>query len=360
MLARTTFAEAIAHADAIACGNPEQLSSWQQDSSLPVLLQGAGHDQQAFNDDQQAEAFFDHAVRALQQPAGQVDAQIELLERDLSRSNTLSADQAKALAHGAVLDAAAAAGPMWRREKAALQQHISELEAQLTSSVRSNRAGRTQTGSVALPPPDPNPAMAASSRGPALLAAALTGDEAALQRLLERARRPAQLLKTTDEQGCTALHLAADAGHEGCMHLCLKAGADVSVADEGGYTPLSIACLYGHTDCARLLLEAGAIVDAAMEDGATPLLIACQKGHTDCARLCLEAGANTEAAMDDGGTPLFVACQHGHLDCARLCLDAGANVDAALKEGGATPLFAACQDNHTDCAHLLLEAAGEC
>ena len=148
MLARTTFAEAIAHADAIACGHPEQLSSWQQDSSLPVLLQGAGHDQQAFNDDQQAEAFFDHAVRALQQPAGQVDAQIELLERDLSRSNTLSADQAKALAHGAVLDAAAAAGPMWRREKAALQQHISELEAQLTSSVRSNRAG---SGPVLLP-----------------------------------------------------------------------------------------------------------------------------------------------------------------------------------------------------------------
>ena len=38
MRARSTFAEAIAHADAIACGNPEQLSSWQQDSSLPVLL----------------------------------------------------------------------------------------------------------------------------------------------------------------------------------------------------------------------------------------------------------------------------------------------------------------------------------
>ena len=104
-------------------------------------------------------------------------------------------------------------------------------------------------------PPYPNPAMAASSRGPALLAAAEHGDEAALQRLLERARRPAQLLKTTDEQGCTALHLAAD-GHEGCVRLCLKAGADVSVADEGGYTPLSIACFYGHHECGRVLLEA--------------------------------------------------------------------------------------------------------
>ena len=78
--------------------------------------------------------------------------------------------------------------------------------------------------------------MAASSRGPALLAAALTGDEAALQRLLERERRLAQLLKATDDEGSTVLHLAAGGGYEGCLRLCLEAGADVNQADDDGDT----------------------------------------------------------------------------------------------------------------------------
>ena len=131
--------------------------------------------------------------------------------------------------------------------------------------------------------------MAASLRGPALLAAAEDGDEAALQRLLAHERRPAQLLKAANQQGGTALHLAAGGGHEGCLRLCLEAGADVSVSDEGGDTPLSMACFYGHTSCARRCLEAGADVNQADDDGDTPLSMACLSGHTDCARLCLEA-----------------------------------------------------------------------
>ena len=56
-----------------------------------------------------------------------------------------------------------------------------------------------------------------------MLTAAEDGDEPALQRLLEQVRRPAQLLKATDDEGYTALHLAALKGHEGCLrHLVAK------------------------------------------------------------------------------------------------------------------------------------------
>ena len=105
--------------------------------------------------------------------------------------------------------------------------------------------------------------MAASSRGPALLAAARAGVEAALQRLLERERRPAQLLKAVDARGYTALHLAAREGQEGCVRRLVAAGAalDVGGAGEKRDTPLMTSCRYGQAGCTRLLLEAGASVD---------------------------------------------------------------------------------------------------
>ena len=108
---------------------------------------------------------------------------------------------------------------------------------------------------------------------PSLLHAAWDGDEAALQRLLERARRPAQLLKATDDEGYTALHMAAGGGHEGCLRRLLAAGAalDAGGADEGGHTPLTIACSVGQAGCARLLLEAGARVDQLNCDGVSAL-----------------------------------------------------------------------------------------
>ena len=190
--------DVIAHADAIAMGadpvgpaRVRQVSRAQQDSTLPLMLQGVHgqqtytHEQQAFTheqqalaarhqlafqDEAQAEAFFDHAVRALQCGGPAVDSQIDALERDLlSRSNTLSAEQlqqgskAQALAEQcAVLESRleeqlrlqppepgsacglphslGASAPPWRREKAALHQQVGELQAQLTAAVRSNKA----------------------------------------------------------------------------------------------------------------------------------------------------------------------------------------------------------------------------
>ena len=202
--------DVIAHADAIAMGAdpvgpdprvaPARVrkdggARAQQESALPLMLQGIHgqqaytHEQQAFTheqqalaarhqlafqDEAQAEAFFDHAVRALQCGSPAVDSQIDALERDLlSRSNTLSAEQlqqgskAQALAEqcaalesrledqlrlqppgpgsacgepGGLPHSLGASAPPWRREKAALHQQVGELQAQLTAAVRSNKA----------------------------------------------------------------------------------------------------------------------------------------------------------------------------------------------------------------------------
>ena len=202
--ALSALRDVIAHADAIAMGADPDVgpAHTRQQSALPLMLQGvhgqqadtherqahtherqahtherqahthvqqalAARHQLAFQDEAQAEAFFDHAVRALQCGSPAVDSQIEALERDLlSRSNTLSAEQlrqgskAHALAEqcaalearleeqlrsqppepasacgepGGLAHSLGASAPPWRREKAALHQQVAELQAQLAA-----------------------------------------------------------------------------------------------------------------------------------------------------------------------------------------------------------------------------------
>ena len=61
------------------------------------------------------------------------------------------------------------------------------------------------------------------------LSAALAGDEATLARLLESESDPDALLKAADDEGFTALHLAAGAGHEGCLRRLVAAGVAVDL-----------------------------------------------------------------------------------------------------------------------------------
>ncbi|KAF8057662.1 XDH1 [Scenedesmus sp. PABB004] len=67
-----------------------------------------------------------------------------------------------------------------------------------------------------------------------------------------------------DEQGCTALHFAADRGRVDAVRLLLAAGADANAQDHDGQAPLHYAAMCGHEAACRLLLELGA--DAGLVD----------------------------------------------------------------------------------------------
>ncbi len=67
----------------------------------------------------------------------------------------------------------------------------------------------------------------------------------------------------------TALHSAAQWGHEEIAESLLANGADVDTTNRWGQTPLHYAIVFGHKDIVRALLGAGANPNAGMLDGST-------------------------------------------------------------------------------------------
>lgn len=74
--------------------------------------------------------------------------------------------------------------------------------------------------------------------------------ELVVQVLLEQ---PEVALNVSNDQGATALHLAAVKGNEALIRSLLLAGADPSMGDRNGRTPESMAVAAGHENVARLL-----------------------------------------------------------------------------------------------------------
>ncbi len=128
-------------------------------------------------------------------------------------------------------------------------------------------------------PPFPNYHAEAARLKEALLAAARTGDAAAVKALLARG---ADVNAKTD-YGVTPLALAADKGHVEVVKILLQHKADVNSKDSFYQaTPLTWASMRGRAAVAALLVEAGA-------EGAEGVLsMAASNGQADMVRALLE------------------------------------------------------------------------
>ena len=95
------------------------------------------------------------------------------------------------------------------------------------------------------------PAPPAEATAANLRKAADAGDADEVRRMLRA--KPA-ILNEPDNQGFTALFLAADKGNEEALGVLIEAGADINKGDEIGYTPLMAAAYYGHVEIVERLL----------------------------------------------------------------------------------------------------------
>lgn len=162
-----------------------------------------------------------------------------------------------------------------------------------------------------------------------------------------------------NDDGLTALMVAAKKNSADVAKLLLAAGADTEAKDDDGMTALMYAAANNAADMAKLLIDAGADIEAKDKYSETALMkAAAQRNSTDVARLLIAAGADVNAKDNNGGTALMNAATFNAADVVRLLIESGADVNAKIYTGY-TALMSAASGNFTDVAKLLIAAGAD-
>ncbi|EAY10973.1 ankyrin repeat protein, putative [Trichomonas vaginalis G3] len=94
-----------------------------------------------------------------------------------------------------------------------------------------------------------------------------------------------------DENGRTALHIAAIYNSKETAELLISHGANINEKDENGRTALHIAAIYNSKETAELLISHGANINEKDENGRTALHIAAIYNSKETAELLISHGA---------------------------------------------------------------------
>jgi uncharacterized protein len=162
------------------------------------------------------------------------------------------------------------------------------------------------------------------------------------------------LLEMRDNQGRTALKLAATDGRTDAVKLLLRHGADINAADKHSATPLFAASHKQHIGTALCLLEAGADVNALDSNGHSALRAAVWSNNTALFESVLSHGADIGVADILGQNELFTAAMHGHVCMMQLLVQHGFSVHTS-DTAGHTPLIIAATAGQRAAVEWLLQ-----
>lgn len=156
-----------------------------------------------------------------------------------------------------------------------------------------------------------------------------------------------------NEDGYTALQMAALKEHTDVIGYLIKHGADVNHKHQRGDTCLHFAALSGNVFVGELLLENGADLNATDADGFAAIHYAAQAGMKKFAKMLVRHGADPMQEAK-GTTTFFLACQSGDIASVAFFMDRG--VDPMKPDArGYTPLHAAAMGGNTDIADVLID-----
>lgn len=138
------------------------------------------------------------------------------------------------------------------------------------------------------------------------------------------------------QQSGAVLALATKSNFYKIISLLVEAGVDINYQDEQGETALHIAARFGFENCARSIIEGSEIQKADLElaektFGWTPLFIACVDGHLSIVELLVAAGAETNKPDFSGWLPTEHAALRGHLNISRRLAELKPSVPTSLE-----------------------------
>jgi len=127
-------------------------------------------------------------------------------------------------------------------------------------------------------------------------------------------------IDATNDEGQTALHVAARHGHVDCLVRLLESRSKQEARDRWGQTALHLAAAHGQENCVKELVDRGSEKNAQSAKGNSPLHLAARNGHSRCITLLGSQGANLNAINAERDTPLHEAARSNHHDCVAVLL----------------------------------------
>lgn len=155
--------------------------------------------------------------------------------------------------------------------------------------------------------------------------------------------------------GWAPLLAASSRGHRDVVELLLKCNARVDVFDNEGRSALHLAADCGSLEVCQSLLEKNAFVNSKSKKGMTSLHFASHKGYTDLVDyLVTKHGASIESLTIKKQTPMHMAAASGKLETIEKLIDLEAMVDFN-DELDQKPIHLAAQNDHTNVVKKFLE-----
>jgi len=169
-----------------------------------------------------------------------------------------------------------------------------------------------------------------------LFDAARVGDVETVKTLLDK--NP-ELIRSSDENGKTALHYAARFGKKDIVELLLANKADINAKNKDGRTPLHQAAERSDGNLIELLLAHKAEINARDIHGITPLMLAAAEGSWGVLEVLVNK-SDVNVTDDSGSAALHYAAGMGREEVAGLLMKYNADVNAKNNRGE-TPISTA-------------------
>ncbi|MBO9484594.1 ankyrin repeat domain-containing protein [Salinisphaera sp. G21_0] len=160
-------------------------------------------------------------------------------------------------------------------------------------------------------------------------------------------------VNTTNQDGYTPLHFAAENNSARCLDALLGAGANINATDSKGWTALHFAAQNGHKESVEKLLcfKSDLKVGIKNNDGATALDLACRKGHEEIAMVL--SGINRSKFIQG----LHSAALLGNTEAIQKLLTIAPSLAKEKISSGETALHTAARNGQTEAIQTLLTIA---
>ncbi|OMP05276.1 hypothetical protein CCACVL1_01974 [Corchorus capsularis] len=179
--------------------------------------------------------------------------------------------------------------------------------------------------------------------------AAVRGDDLLLQQLLRRGSDPNE----QDNNGRTALHIAASIGSHHCVVVLLEFGANPNIRDNEGNVPLWDALMGKHESVIKLLVDNGAILSSG--DVGQFACYAVEQNNLELLKAIVKYGGDVRQPKSNGTCAIHAAICEGNVEIVKFLLEEGADIDAKDAHGW-TARDMADQQGHEEILALLQNA----